>query len=123
MVTRPSVSSLLATSTLRQIHAAKPNLGLCLALGEDGLHRFDGFAGINGIQEALILQAALDGLTHITAGNLFDSLPRELGFTGVHSELFGRLLGLLEGISHLGVVNRGGAGGGLGQLDAPELLG
>lgn len=101
----------------------RTNLGLRLALGEDSLHGLDGLASINGIQEALILQAALDGFTHVTARDLLNGLPCELGFTGIHSELFGRLLGLAEGISHLRIVNRRGTGGGLGQLDAPKLLG
>lgn len=99
------------------------NLGLCLALGENGLHGLDGFTSINGIDEAFILKAALDGLADITRGNLFDSLPSKFGFAGIHTELFGRLSGLLEGILHLGNVHRRGTGGRLGQLDAPKLLG
>ena len=110
----------LASITRKVRHV---NLGLRLALGEDGLHGLDGFTSINGIDETFILKATLDGLANITRGNLFDSLPGKFGFAGIHTELFGRLSGRLEGILHLRNVHRRGTGGRLGQLDAPKLLG
>lgn len=81
------------------------NLGLRLALGEDGLHRLDGFASFNSVHETFVLEAALDGFTYITRRDLFHGLPSKFGFIGVLAKLFGRRLGLLEGISHLRIVN------------------